>query len=84
VHADVTVHKLGNVQIGGDAGQAVRFHTRQILLAHEEVHHLLHADLGRLREILVHPHRDVVRGRLCHRPAQVHVLPDNELKPAGE
>ena len=50
----------------------------------QEIDRFPHGDARRFGEVGMHPHRDVVRGRLGARPAQMHVLAHDELERADQ
>jgi hypothetical protein len=54
-----------------------------MLFRDQEIDHLLDGDPGCLAQVFMHPHGDVVGGRLTPRPAQVQVFTHDELEYAS-
>src|SRR6478672_9184014 len=64
VYAFVTVDKLGNVHVTGDAGEHVSIITGHVLGANEEIDHLTYGNARGLMQLRMKAHADVMRWRL--------------------
>src|SRR5215210_6753201 len=79
VDADLAIYQLGDSDVGGYAGELVGRVLVEPLELGDEIDRLLNGDLRRLREVLIHAHRDVVGLRLGARPCEGHILADDQL-----
>jgi hypothetical protein len=84
VYALVSIHQLRDAEIHTHARQHVSFVAAQMLLAHQKFDRLANRDPGRLGQIFMEAHADVIPRRLGARPLQVHVFADYELERSGE
>lgn len=80
----VGVYELGDVEVGGDAGEDVGVFVGEVLLGHEKVDHFADGLFGGLREVIVHAHDDVVRRGFGAGPFEVQVFADDEAEDSGE
>src|SRR5260370_30003447 len=61
MYALVAIDQLSNIHIAGDASEHIGIVATQMLLGDQEVDHLAHRCLGRLVELLMKTHADVLR-----------------------
>ena len=80
MHAFVPIDELRDVEIRRDAGKLIGIVARQVLLVHEIIDHLAQRHFGGFVQVFMNPHRDVMGRRFRARPAQLHVLANDQLK----
>src|SRR5450432_973147 len=84
VDALFPIHQLGNLEIGGYAGEDVGFFVGETTVTHEEIDHLADGDLRGNGEVFVGPHDDEVGGCLRPRPFEVQIFADYKAKGSGQ
>src|SRR5580704_9408428 len=80
VYALLAIHKLGDMEIRGDARQHVRVVFAEPGRFHQKVDHFTDCNFSRDHKLFVHPHDYVVSRRLAARPSQVQVLSHYKFK----
>ena len=74
------IDNLSDLEIDGITGQNVSIIAAEMLFVNQEVQHLAHCNLGGFFQICVKAHGDVLRWGLGARPAELHVLANDQLK----
>src|SRR6202035_3533130 len=85
VHAEIRlIHQLRDSHVSCNAHQLIGLMARELLLRHQEIHHLLNRSLGGNDKIRIGSHADVVGGGFGAWPFELHVLAHRQLQAAAQ